>query len=195
MSYYSVEELGSLGLAKFGENVKISRKASLYNPSQISIGSHVRIDDFCVLSAGERGIEIGDYIHIAVYSSLIGAGKITLGDFCNLSSRVSIYSSNDDYSGEYLTNPTVPDIFTNVTHADVLLGRHVIIGSGSIVLPGVILENGVAIGALSLVSTNCQEFGVYAGVPARRIRERKRDLLDLEIQLRKEMTFGLNIEK
>ena len=195
MSYYSVEELGSLGLAKFGENVKISRKASLYNPSQISIGSHVRIDDFCVLSAGERGIEIGDYIHIAVYSSLIGAGKITLGDFCNLSSRVSIYSSNDDYSGEYLTNPTVPDVFTNVTHADVLLGRHVIIGSGSIVLPGVALENGVAIGALSLVSTNCQEFGVYAGVPARRIRERKRDLLDLEIQLRKEMTFSFNLEK
>lgn len=186
MSYYSTEELQALGLATFGEDVRISRKASIYNTGRISIGSHVRIDDFCVLSAGEGGIEIGDYVHIAVYSSLIGAGKIKLNDFCNLSSRVSIYSSNDDYSGEHLTNPTVPDQFTGVTHADVLLGKHVIIGSGSIVLPGICLDEGVAVGALSLVTQNCQVFGIYGGSPARRIGERKRDLLELETQLRKQ---------
>ncbi|MBT3210423.1 MAG: acyltransferase, partial [Planctomycetaceae bacterium] len=67
MSFYSMEELQTLGLASFGKDVKISRKASIYNPGQISIGNHVRIDDFCVLSAGEGGIEIGDYVHIAVY--------------------------------------------------------------------------------------------------------------------------------
>lgn len=185
MSYYSTEELQTLGLASFGEDVRISKKASIYNPSRIAIGSHVRVDDFCVLSAGEGGIEIGDYVHIAVYCSLIGAGKIKLNDFCNLSSRVSIYSSNDDYSGEHLTNPTVPDKFTGVTHADVLLGKHVIIGSGSIVLPGICLADGVAVGALSLVTKNCQAFGIYGGAPARRLGERKRDLLELEKQLRK----------
>ena len=183
MSFYSAEELLTLGLAKFGEDVRISKKASIYNPSQISISNHVRIDDFCVISAGEGGIEIGNYVHIAVYSSLIGAGKITINNFCNLSSRVSIYSSNDDYSGEYLTNPTVPNQFTNVTHADVFLGQHVIIGSGSVILPGICLEDGVAIGALSLVSKNCQTFGVYGGVPARLIGKRKNNLLDLEKKL------------
>ena len=184
MSFYSMEELQTLGLVSFGKDVKISRKASIYNPGQISIGNHVRIDDFCVLSAGEGGIEIGDYVHIAVYCSLIGAGLIRLNDFCNLSSRVSIYSSNDDYSGEYLTNPTVPEQFTGVTHADVLLGKHVIIGSGVIVLPGVCLDDAVAVGALSLVNKDCQAFGVYGGVPARHIGERKRVLLELEEQLR-----------
>jgi len=186
MSFYSTEELQTLGLASFGKDVRISRKASIYNPGRISIGSHVRIDDFCVLSAGEGGIEIGDYVHIAVYCSLIGAGKIKLTDFCNLSSRVSIYSSNDDYSGVHLTNPTIPDQFTGVTHADVLLGKHVIIGSGSVVLPGVTLEDGVAVGALSLVTQNCQAFGIYGGIPVRRIGERKRDLLELEKQLRQQ---------
>lgn len=190
MSYYSTEELQTLGLASFGEDIRISRKASIYNPGRISLGSHVRIDDFCVLSAGEGGIEIGDYVHIAVYCSLIGAGKIKLNDFCNLSSRVSIYSSNDDYGGEHLTNPTVPDQFTGVTHADVLLGKHVIIGSGSVVLPGIYINDGVAVGALSLVAKDCQAFGVYGGVPANRIGERKRDLLELEKQLRQQSMPG-----
>ena len=181
MAFYSPEDLLTLGLARFGSNVLISRKASLYNPGNIAIGDNVRIDDFCVLSAGEGGIEIGDYVHIATFCSLIGAGRISMADFSGLSSRVSIYSSNDDYSGEHMTNPTVPERFTGVAHADVSIGRHVIVGCGSVVLPGVRLAEGVAVAALSLVSKSCDAFGIYAG--NRRIRERRRDLLDLEKDL------------
>ena len=47
-------------------------------------------------------------------------------------------------------------------------------------MPGVTLEIGVAVGALSLVKKNCKEFGVYFGSPAVRVAERKRDLLKLE---------------
>ena len=183
MAFYSEEELRGLGLARFGRNVLISNKASIYNPGRISIGNHVRIDDFCVLSAGEGGIDIGDYVHIAVFCSLIGAAKITLADFSGLSSRVSIYSSNDDYSGEHLTNPTVPGQYSGVTHADVFLGKHVIIGAGSVILPGVTLEEGVAVASLSLVNKSCSSFGIYFGT--RRIGERKKQLLELEKQLRR----------
>lgn len=180
MAILSQDEIKKIGFLSVGENVLISDKASFYGASRISIGNNVRIDDFCVLSAGAGGIEIGNNIHIAVYTSLIGAGKIVLKDFCNLSSRVAIYSSNDDYSGEYLTNPTIPSEFTNVTNADVYIGKHVIIGSGSVVLPGVRLEQGAAIGALSLVTKDCEEFGIYAGNPARKIKNRKKDLLEVE---------------
>lgn len=170
----------AMGFAALGENVQISDKASFYGTSQIAIGNNVRIDDFCVLSAGIGGIEIGNQIHIAVYSSLIGSGKITLADFCNISSRVSVYSSNDDYTGATLTNPTISNEYKNVTNAPVYLGKHVIVGSGSVILPGITLEEGVAIGALSLVSKNCEAFNIYAGNPAKRIKARKRDLLELE---------------
>ena len=78
------------------------------------------------------------------------------------------------------SNPTVPDAYKDVHHAPVTLGRHVIIGSASVILPGSTLEDGVAVCALSLVKGNCQAFGIYAGNPARRVRERKRDLLDVE---------------
>ncbi len=176
----SREAIEALGFASMGENVQISDRASFYGATRITLGSNVRIDDFCVLAAGVGGILIGNYVHIAVGSSLIGAGKITMSDFSGLSSRISIYSSSDDYSGATLTNPTVPSEYTGVTSADVFLGKHVIVGSGSVILPGVTLEEGVAVGALSLVHKRCEAFGIYAGNPARRIKERKRDLLDLE---------------
>lgn len=184
MGMLSREIVEKMGFASIGENVQISDRASFFNTSKIFLGNNVRIDDFCVLSAGLGGISIGNYIHIAVFSSLIGAGKITLSDFCNISSRVSVYSSNDDYSGCAMTNPTVPCEYTGVKHAAVFLGKHVIVGSGSVILPGVTLEEGVAVGALSLVTQDCKAFGIYAGNPAQRIKERKRDLLDLEKTLR-----------
>lgn len=184
MAFLSREQIKSMGFSSVGDNVYLSDKASYYNCKNITIGSNTRIDDFCVLSAGEGGIEIGSYIHIAVYSSLIGAGKITLKNFCNISSKVSIYSSNDDYSGEYMTNPMVDSKFTNVSHAPVTIGKHVIVGSGSVILPNVTLEDGVAIGALSLVTKDCEAFGIYTGTPAKKIKERKKDLLDLEKKLK-----------
>ena len=176
----SNQQIREMGFKSVGKNVMLSDKASYYNCKNIQIGDNVRIDDFCVLSTGVGGINIGNYIHISVGATLIGAGKITLSDFSAVSLHVSIFSSNDDYSGKYLTNPTVPSEFTGVSHADVFVGRHAIIGAGSVILPGAVLEDGVAIGALSLVSKRCTEFGVYVGSPVKKISERKRDLLELE---------------
>lgn len=181
MANLSRSEIECMGFAALGVNVIISDKASLYNCKGISIGNNVRIDDFCVLSAGSGGIKIGNYVHIAAYSSLVGSGAIILSDYCGLSSRVSIYSSSDDYSGAAMTNPVVPLKYTNVRHADVILKKHVIVGSGSVILPGVLLEEGVAIGAISLVNKSCDAFCIYSGNPIRKISERKKDLIDIEI--------------
>ena len=185
----SREDVQRMGFGRVGENVQISEHATFYNRARIYLGNNVRIDDFCVLSAGAGGIYIADYVHIAVYASLIGGGRITLSDFSGISARTCVYSSNDDYTGAALTNPTVPDRYKNVRHADVFLGRHVIVGSGSVILPGVTLEDGVAIGALSLVTKDCEAFGVYTGNPLRRIKGRKRDLLELEQRFLSEQKF------
>jgi len=183
MSFLTRQRLAKIGFASLGQNVLISEKASIYGASAIRIGSNVRIDDFCILSAGKHGFCLGNFIHIGCYASLIGEALISLDDYANLSSRVSIYSSNDDYSGNYMTNPMVPAQFTNVDHRPVRIGRHCIIGSGTVVLPGVIMEEGSAAGALSLVTTNCESFGIYVGVPARFIKKRKRGLLECEKSL------------
>lgn len=180
MAFLTMKEISALGLAEVGHDVSISGRASFYGAERIRIGNHVRIDDFCILSAGEGGISIGSYVHIAAYSSLIGAGTIAISDFANLSSRVSIYSSSDDYSGETMTNPTIPDEFKTLDSRPVTIGRHVIIGCGSVVLPGVVIGEGAGIGALSLVRRDCAAFSIYAGVPAKKTGDRKQGMVDLE---------------
>ncbi|SFB75475.1 galactoside O-acetyltransferase [Flexibacter flexilis DSM 6793] len=183
MGFLSQIQLEALNFRHLGKNVLISDKASIYNAANISIGDNSRIDDFCVISAGADGISIGRYVHIACYSSLIGKARIEMHDFSGLSSKVSIYSSSDDYSGNYLTNPTVPSEFSNVIHKPVVLKKHVIVGASAVILPGVTAEEGVAIGAFALVVKNCDAFSIYGGIPARKVKERSVQLLDLEQKL------------
>lgn len=180
-NFYSNEELSSLGLMSYGSNVLISRKASIYTPGNISIGNNVRIDDFCILSGK---IQIGNYIHVGAYSALYGGKKgIVLDDYVGISSRVTIYAVSDDYSGEAMTNPMIPDQYKNLIHGKVFIGRHVIIGSGSVILPGVNIREGSSIGALSLVSADTDEWSINAGIPSRMLKERSRNLLYLEQKL------------
>ena len=155
-------------------------QASIYNAGRIIIGSNVRVDDFAVISAGKGGVNIGNYVHIAAQALLVGNGKITMGDFSGVSSKVSVYSSSDDYSGESLTNPMVHDVYKNVDEGDVYIGKHSIIGAGSVVMPGVSVGDGAAVGALSFVNKNCDEFFIYMGAPAKKTKKRKLVLLDKE---------------
>lgn len=179
MSYLTQEKLEKIGFKSLGSNVKISEKASIYNPANISIDDDARVDDFCVLSAGKGGIKIGRYVHIGCYSSLIGDGAIVLNDLSGISGRVSIYSSSDEFTGPYLAHPTIPDKYKKVITGDVVLMRCVVVGAGTVILPNVKIETAVAVGAMSLVKKDCKEFGTYAGVPAKRICERSRDILKL----------------
>jgi len=175
-SFYTQDELGALGLKRCGEKVYISKKCSLYAAEAMSIGSNVRIDDFCILSGN---IVLGSYIHISAYTSLFsGKHRVILEDFTTVSSRCAIYAESDDYSGESPNNPMLPEGCRTTYGGDVILRRYVIIGSGCTVLPGLTIGEGVAIGAMSLVTKDVPEWGIYAGVPCRRLKERSRKLLE-----------------
>ncbi len=178
--FLTEDKITEIGFKKVGKEVKISDKASFYNPGNISIGDYTRIDDFSVLSAGAGGIEIGRNVHISTFCFLVGKGKITLSDFSSLSSGCNIFSSSDDYSGEALVNPTIPSEYLNVKHADVYLGECVTLGAGVVILPGVRLEEGCVVGALSLVKENCKAWGKYVGIPVRYIGERNQRMLSLK---------------
>lgn len=180
-SYYSEEELALLGLASYGSNVRLSRKASLYGIGNISIGSDVRIDDFCVLSGR---ITIGNFVHINPFTGIFaGEAGVVLEDFANIASRVTIYAVSDDYSGDYMTSPLLPKEVTNITQSPVCVGRHVIIGTGTSILPGVHIGEGCAIGAMSLVKKDCRQWGIYGGIPCRFIKARSHRLLELAEKL------------
>jgi acetyltransferase-like isoleucine patch superfamily enzyme len=173
-----------LGLASCGVRVTIDRDARLIRPELIHVGNDVRIDAGAILSA-TFPIRIGDHVHIAAGAKLFSSGaEIALEDFVSVSADVKLYTASDDYTGGSLTNPTVPDEFKDVDVGAIRLAKHAIVGAGSIILPGVSLAFGAAVGALSLVGHDVREGAVVAGVPAREFARRDVDRLRrLEAQL------------
>lgn len=168
--YFSDEELKSLKVKHFGKNVLISRDARLYNPKDLTIGDNVRIDAFCLLSGK---IEIGSYVHIASFCILQGKYGIIMENFSGLSSSVSVYTANEDYSsGSSLTNPTIPEEFRRFESGSVKIDEHSIVGANSLILPPSHLKEGVAVGAFSLVKGIYNSWHLYSGIPAKLVRPR-----------------------
>ena len=182
--YYNEHELQEAGFKSIGSNVLIAKNCTIVGLQNISIGDNVRIDGYCSLIAGGNGsIHIGSYIHIAAYVLLSAGAGVTLNDFANLSQGVRVYTRSDDYSGNHLTNPTVPEDYLGVESAAVVIGKHGLLGSGTIVMPGVSVGIGTATGAMTFVSTSLESWGIYKGAPARRIINRSQKLLELEQRL------------
>ena len=178
MAYYTEEELKKLGFKSIGKNVKISDKASIYNHDQIEIGDNSRIDDFCVISGK---IIIGRNVHIAPFCLVAGGEKgIVFEDYSGLAYQVQVFTQSDDYSGKTMTNPTIPTFYKKEVKKEILIKKHSIVGAGSIIMPGVILEEGTSVGAMSLVRKSTDEWSIYLGNPAKKIMNRKKDLLEVE---------------
>lgn len=178
MAYLSEEALQKMGFAVLGRNVRISDRAAIHGASEMQIGDHSRIDDFCVISGH---VVIGRNVHIAPFCLVAGgAPGVVLEDFVGLAYRVSVFAQSDDYSGETMTNPTVSARFKREIRAAVRLGRHAIVGAGSIIGPGVDLAEGTAVGAASLVLRSSTPWTIIAGIPARVLKNRHRELLALE---------------
>ena len=183
-SFLSREELEKIGFKSCGQNVLLSRNANVYGAEHITIGDNVRIDDFCILS---RKVDIGSNVHIAAYSAMYGGeAGIQIDDFANISSRVCVYALSDDFSGRTMTNPMIPDKYKDISNNPVYIGRHVIIGTGSTILPGTRLNEGAVVGAMSLVKKDVEEWTMVAGIPAKKIKDRECGLLKIEKEFLKD---------
>src|SRR3712207_2174630 len=131
----SQEALEGLGPAAVGTDVVVHETALFFGAAHVHIGSHVRIDAFAIVTAGPGDVHIGDRVHIGAAAQVFGTAGVRLEDFSGVSPRVTIFSASDDYVEGHLTNPTVPAELRKVVQAPVTVGRHVIVGAGSVVLP------------------------------------------------------------
>lgn len=182
--YLTERELKNVGFKRLGRHVQIHSRASIYRPENILVGDHVRIDDFAVIIA-TGPLAIGNYVSIHNFCYLGGTYGIVLNDFVTLAPGAMIFTSSDDYSGHDLTGPVVPRSLSGGDKGEVVLKSHVIVGARSIILPGCTLGEGVSIGALSLVKTHLKGWGIYAGIPVKRIKDRSKRVLILEKRMRK----------
>lgn len=169
-SFYSPDELAALGI-KTGAHVQLSRNAKIYG-TDIELGDMTRIDDGCILMGK---IRLGKRVHIAPYCLLYGKRGITIGDYSGFGAFSCFHSESDDYGGESMFGPQVPEwLVTRKDRGPIVIGKGVIGGVRCSYLPNITLGDGASIGAHSLVKEDCDEWTLYAGTPAKVIRRNVR---------------------
>lgn len=146
------------------------------DPSRFSLGPLSQVDDFVFLFVG-AGCRIGRNVHIASFCSVIGGGELIMEDFSGLSAGCRIITGSDDFSGPWMTNPTVDAEFTNVRRGRVHIGRHAVLGTDVVVFPDVTIGEGAAVGAGAVIRKDLEPWGIYAGQNPRRIGSRDRDAI------------------
>jgi len=159
-------------LKRCGDDVFISAAVEIRRPHLVSVGDHVAIDTgfYCTVAA-----EIGDYIHIGPYVTVIGGGEglLRMAAFTTIAAGCRIACSSDAHLGAGLVGPTIPAEFRDdVTFGEVTLEVFASLGTNVVVHPGVTLAVGSVVGSCSLVTHNTEPWTIYHGVPARPVRAR-----------------------
>ena len=160
--------------------------ARIIYPEVISLGDHCIIDDFTFLHGG-RGITLGDYVHIAVHALIMGGGVCEIGSFTGIAMGAQVLTGSDDYKGVTLLGPAILPPYRRPIRSFVKIGRQCVIGANSVVLPGVTIGDGVAVGAMSLVTHDLPPWTLCYGIPAEPHRDRPKDeILALEARFLQE---------
>jgi len=161
-------------LAELGKEVIIGKTVRIRKPARVRIGAHSIIDDFTYVSCG---LTIGRYTHIGAGGILIGGNAhITIGNFANIAPGCRIVAASHDFVEGGLAGPTIPPEFTDDSiTADITIGDHALFGTGTVILPGCQIPEGVATGAMTLITpkTKLEPWSLYAGIPARFIKKRQ----------------------
>ena len=150
--FYSKTEQKKLGLKRIGRDCKIS-KLSRFISKDIIIGDRCRIDDDVVFKGK---IQLGNNIHIARGCTLSGGQKgIIVDDFAALSNFVQVFTSTDHYTSNSIPSATLNKKnqrkFSNIISKSIKIGKSVLVGSFSVILPGCKLEDFSSVAAHSIV--------------------------------------------
>ncbi len=112
-------------------------------------------------------IRVGDNVEIGPYSVLWGAGGITLGNDVHVGAHVSITA----HEAKQIAPDNV-DVFKplEMEFAPVVIEDHVLVCSGSVIIPGVRIGHHAMIGGGAVVTKDIPPYALAVGCPARVIR-------------------------
>jgi acetyltransferase-like isoleucine patch superfamily enzyme len=151
-------------------NMQISNNVRLYRGIQISINSNlifskdVTIKEYCVLGGN---IEIGENTQILGYTKIDGSGKVTIGRDTHIGRENDIYSHYHDISKKDTLVNESKEFFQETT-----IGDNVMLYSRVAVMGGITIDDNCAIAYGSIVTKNCEESIIYAGIPVKKIGKR-----------------------
>ena len=115
-----------------------------FDSSSVTIGRGVFINTGCKFFSGEGAIELDDNIEVAMNVTLLA--------------ETHEIGPADQRGGELIKS-------------SIHIGKGCWIGANALILPGVDIAAGCVIAAGAVVVKNCDANGLYAGVPARRVKD------------------------
>ena len=130
--------------------------------SGVKIGRGSKIHTGC-LFFNPAGVSIGNDSIIGFRAFLDGRAPLKIGNHVDLASEVMIYSSEHEIHSNDM----------RVKDQPVTIGDYVFIGPRAIILPGVKIGRGAVVAAGAIVTKDVAEKAIVAGVPAKKIGERK----------------------
>lgn len=169
---------------KQGIDVYVDNTSRINHPRLIELGNHVAIDIGVYISTAA---EIGDYVHIAPYTCIIGGkdSKLVMGDFSGISAGSKVLCGSDDFT-QGLMNPQVPLKYRSPKITTTTFERFTCIGVNSVVMPGVTLKEGSVVGSNSVLTKDTEPWTIYVGSPAKPVKIRDNKLI---IQYAKELGY------
>lgn len=111
-------------------------------------------------------LKIGDFTHINQGCLLDSRGGIEIGNSVSISHRVNIVSASHDINSRE----------NNYRIKPIRINDYVFVGVGATILQGVEIGTGAVICANACVTKDVLPYTIVAGVPAKKIGERSRDL-------------------
>lgn len=148
-----------------GKNSVISRKADLHIIEPLSIGCDCYIGCYSCLDTSGAEITIGDKTTMGRYCMIHGGA--VLKDKIRIASHVCIIPGDHKYKDK---NICIKD--QGVIRGGVVVESDVWIGAQVSLLSGALIGKGCVVGAGAVVKGRLDEYGVYAGIPAKRISQR-----------------------
>lgn len=168
-------------------NAQIFNPFSIVSPERFTAGRNLLVKRNCFFhcggldwSKGEGKISVGDNCWFSENNVLYGAGEIEIGESTGTGPGVMIYSSRDNYSREFATQPNIVHQFGKVK-----IGSYVRIFSNAIITPGVTISDGAVIGAGAIVTRDIPPWTIALGAPAQVIGARE---IDRPISSRKDQS-------
>lgn len=152
--------------------VTIYDQAKIVGLEHIEFSHDIIIDDFVLIYAKKK-IKLGNYVHIACFTSITGGEELIVEDYSAISQGCRILTATDDFKEWGFGNSTINEKYRNVKRSPIHIGRFCIVGANSVILPGVTLGEGAMVAACSVVSRSLEPWGVYIG--NKKINERNRE--------------------
>jgi acetyltransferase-like isoleucine patch superfamily enzyme len=151
---------------KKGKGSIIQRRARMdifpYNKFELGTGSMV--EDFSTINNGVGDILIGDKTIIGIGCTLIG--PLTIGDDVMLAQNIVLSALNHSYQ-DVSVSPSVQE----VTCKPIVISDRVWIGANSVITAGVTLGRHSIVGAGSVVTKDIPDYSVAVGNPAKVIKQ------------------------